>query len=168
MCVFEDPVIDTHNGWRASCNDRNPLGGCLPTHQHARWDAEVQRSAHPFNPGRPHPCLPVPPGERQRLLTVARLALHELQAGDADQALVDLAAVVDVVSELLHNYHVEDGRQAVLQAAGALESVLQGKGGHAAAVAACEPLVTLFDGLLRQVTLRRLHDAQDAASLAMS
>ena len=105
----------------------------------------------------------MPLAEQRRLVTVARLALHELQAG-ADQALVDLAAVVDVVSELLHNYHVEDGPQTALLAAGALESVQQGKGGHAAAVAACEPLVTLFDGLLRQVTLRRLHDAQDAAA----
>ena len=124
----------------------------------------MQRSAHPLNPGRPHPCWPVPLAEQRRLVTVARLALHELQAGDADQALVDLHAVVGVVSELLHRYHVEDGRQALLQAAGALESVRQGKGGHAAAVAACEPLVTLFDGLLRLVTLRRLHDAQDAAA----
>ena len=124
----------------------------------------MQRSAPPLNPGRPHPCLPVPLAERQRLTTVARLALHELQAGQAEQALIDLQAVVEVVAELLHNYHVEDGRQAVLQAAGALESALQGKGSHADAAAACEPLVTLFDGLLRQVTLRRLHDAQDAAA----
>jgi hypothetical protein len=68
------------------------------------------------------------------------------------------------VSELLHNYHVEDGRQAVLQAAGALESVLQGKGSPADAAAACEPLVEVFAGLLRVVTLKRLHDAQDAAT----
>ena len=115
-------------------------------------------------PTRCHPFLPVPLAEQRRLVTVARLALHELQAGDADQALVDLQAVVDVVSELLHRYHVEDGRQAVLQAAGALESAVQGKGSHADAAAACEPLVTLFEGLLRQVTLRRLHDAQDAAA----
>ena len=58
----------------------------------------------------------MPLAEQRRLVTVARLALHELRDGAADQALVDLAAVVDVVSELLHNYHVEDGRQAVLQA----------------------------------------------------
>lgn len=66
----------------------------------------MQRSAHPLNPVRPHPCLPVPRHERQRLVTVARLALHELQAGQAEQAMIDLQAVVDVVSELLHNYHV--------------------------------------------------------------
>ncbi len=124
----------------------------------------MQRSAHPLNPGRPHPCWPVPLAEQRRLVTVARLALHELQAGAADQALVDLQAVVEVVAALLQSYHVQDGQQAVLQAAGALESALQGKGSHAAAAAACEPLVTLFDGLLRVVTLRRLHDAQDAAA----
>ena len=124
----------------------------------------MQRSAHPFNPGRPHPCWPVPLDEQRRLVTVARLALHELQDGAADQALVDLAAVVDVVSELLHNYHVEDGPQTALQAAGALAGVEAGTTTTAAAAAACEPLVTLFDGLLRQVTLRRLHDAQDAAA----
>ena len=117
-----------------------------------------------MNPARPHPCLPVPLAERQRLTTVARLALHELQAGQAEQALIDLQAVVEVVAALLQSYHVQDGQQAVLQAAGALESALQGKGSHAAAAAACEPLVTLFDGLLRVVTLRRLHDAQDAAA----
>ena len=124
----------------------------------------MQRSAHPLNRGRPHPCLPVPLAEQRRLVTVARLALHELQAGDADQALVDLQAVVEVVAELLHRYHVEDGRQAVLQAAGALESAVQGKGSHADAAAACEPLIEVFAGLLRVVTLRRLHDAQDAAA----
>ena len=124
----------------------------------------MQRSAHPFNPGRPHPCWPVPLAEQRRLVTVARLALHELQAGQAEQALIDLEAVAGIVGELLSHYTAEDGRQAVLQAAGALESALQGKGSHADAAAACEPLVTLFDGLLRQVTLRRLHDAQDAAA----
>ena len=124
----------------------------------------MQRSAHPLNPGRPHPCWPVPLAEQRRLVTVARLALHELLTGDADQALVDLLAVGVVVAALLQSYHVEDGRQAVLQAAGALESAVQGEGSHAAAAAACEPLVTLFEGLLRQVTLRRLHDAQDAAA----
>ena len=124
----------------------------------------MQRSAHPLNPVRPHPCLPVPRHERQRLVTVARLALHELQAGQAEQAMIDLQAVVDVVSELLHNYHVEDGPQTALQAAGALESVQQGKGSHADAAAACGPLVEVFAGLLRVVTLRRLHDAQDAAA----
>lgn len=124
----------------------------------------MQRSAHPLNPVRPHPCLPVPRHERQRLVTVARLALHELQAGDAGQALVDLLAVGGVVAALLDHYTVEDGRQAVLQAAGALESVQQGKGSHADAAAACGPLVEVFAGLLRVVTLRRLHDAQDAAA----
>ena len=38
----------------------------------------MQRSAHPFNPGRPHPCWPVPLAEQRRLVTVARLALHGL------------------------------------------------------------------------------------------
>ncbi|MBK8104200.1 MAG: hypothetical protein IPK42_01090 [Betaproteobacteria bacterium] len=106
----------------------------------------------------------MPLAEQRRLVTVARLALHELQAGQAEQAMIDLQAVVDVVSELLHNYHVEDGPQTALQAAGALAGVEAGTTTTAAAAAACEPLVTLFDGLLRQVTLRRLHDAQDAAA----
>ncbi len=86
----------------------------------------MQRSAHPLNPGRPHPCWPVPLAEQRRLVTVARLALHELQAGQAEQAMIDLQAVVDVVSELLHNYHVEDGPQTALQAAGALAGVEAG------------------------------------------
>ena len=72
----------------------------------------MQRSAHPFNPGRPHPCWPVPLAEQRRLVTVARLALHELLTGDADQALVDLLAVGGVVAALLDHYTVEDGRLA--------------------------------------------------------
>jgi hypothetical protein len=138
----------------------------LPTSMRARTP-KMQVGAHLFIPGRPHPCWPVPLAEQRRLVTVARLALHELQAGDADQALVDLDAVVDVVSELLHNYHVEDAPQTVLQAAGAIESALQDRGSHADAAAACEPLIEVFAGLLCVVTLKRLHDAQDAASLAM-
>ncbi len=115
-----------------------------------------------------NPFLGVSRTEQQRLQTVANLALLELHDGHADQALVDLQAVVVVVRELLQSYHVEDGRQAVLQAAGALESVRQGKGSHADAAAVCAPLVEVFSDLLRVVTLKRLRAAQDAARRAVA
>lgn len=135
----------------------------------AREANEMQRGAHPFNPGRPHPCLPVPLDEQRRLLTVARLALYELQAGQADQALIDLRAVVAVCQVLLAgDRFTEDARRAAQEAAQAIESAQAGTTPPAAAIGPATAAVDLFEQLLRQATLRRLHDAQDAAAAAMA
>jgi hypothetical protein len=64
--------------------------------------------------------------------------------------------------------YAEDARQAVQQATAALESLPEGQGSHAAAAAACVPLIEVFEQLLRQVTLWRLHQAQDAVPAASS
>ena len=115
-----------------------------------------------------HPCLGVPRDEQQRLQTVANLALLELHDGQADQALVDLQAVVVVVSELLQSYHVEDAAGTCQEAAGALAGVAAGTTTTATAAAACRPLVETFETLLRVATLRRLRAAQDAARRAVA
>jgi hypothetical protein len=99
---------------------------------------------------------------------VGRLALAELHAGQADQALVDLRAVVVVVGELLQSYHVEDAAGTCQEAAGALAGVAAGTTTTATAAAACRPLVETFETLLRVATLRRLRAAQDAARRAVA
>jgi len=102
-------------------------------------------------------------------LTVAHGSLLELHAGHGDHALTDLQAAAAVTTLLLAggNFTVE-AQEAVKSAAGALESLRQGQGRHAAAAVACAPLVEVFEELLRQVTLRRLHVAQDAALEALA
>ncbi len=115
-----------------------------------------------------NPFLGVSRTEQQRLQTVANLALLELHAGQADQALVDLQAVVVVVRELLHSYHVQDAAGTCQEAAGALAGVAAGTTTTATAAAVCAPLVETFETLLRVATLRRLRAAQDAARRAVA
>jgi hypothetical protein len=105
----------------------------------------------------------VPRHEQIRLATVLRWSLLELHAGHGDQAVVDLQAAADVTTLLLAGNGAQEAQEAVKTAAAALESLREGQGSHAAAAAACEPLIEVFEQLLRQVTLRRLHAAQDAA-----
>lgn len=109
-----------------------------------------------------HPCLPVPHAEQRRLAAVAHLALIELRAGQAVQALADLRAMTIVVSELLRHYHAEDGARTCQEAAAALASVDAGTTTAAAAAAVCAPLVEVFVDLLCVCTLRRLEDAKAA------
>ena len=100
-------------------------------------------------------------------LTVAQWSLLKLHAGHGDQALVDLQAAATVATLLLAGGdYAEDAHQAVQQAVAALESLREGKGSHATAAVACVPLIEVFEQLLRQVTLRRLHAAQDAAAVS--
>ena len=103
---------------------------------------------------------------REHALTVAQWSLLELHAGHGDQAIVDLQAAATVATLLLAGGdYTAEAQEAVKSAAAALQSLRQGQGSHAAAAVACEPLIEVFETLLRQVTLRRLHLAQDAAAV---
>ena len=115
-----------------------------------------------------HPCLPVPLDDQKRLNLLARLSLEELRAGRAEQALVDLAAIVLVSRHLAaSDRFTEDARRAVEDAAQALQSVEAGTTSAEDAVDACGRLAGVFEQLLLVATGRRFQAAQAAAAQAL-
>lgn len=111
-----------------------------------------------------HPCLGVPRREQQRLSLVGRLALAELHAGQAGQALVDLQAVAQICRLLTAgDRFTDDARQAAQEARQAVESVWAGTTLPAAALGPGVAAVELLESVLPLVTWRRLEAAKVAA-----
>jgi hypothetical protein len=114
----------------------------------------------------PHPFLPVPLAERQRLSAGVLLALDDL-ADDPARGWLELFSAAVITDALLDSYEAADGRRAVQRALAALRGARQGRGTVESVRAACGPLVDTFEALIRVTTWRRLLAAQDAAKRAI-
>ena len=115
----------------------------------------------------PHPCLPVPRAERQRLTLAAHLALQALLAGEPQDAWLDLPAAAGVATELLAGREVDvDVLRAVERAAAALLDTAGLRTPTAEVKAACIAFVPCFEAILAAVTYRRLIAAQSVTRAA--
>jgi hypothetical protein len=95
---------------------------------------------------------------------VGRLALAELHAGQAGQALVDLQAVAQICRLLTAgDRFTDDARQAAQEAAQAIAAARAGTAPPSTAIAPAMAAVELLEAALPHVPWRRLAAAKAAA-----
>jgi hypothetical protein len=111
------------------------------------------------------PFWPVPRDEQQRMALVGHLALDALRTGQPAETWADLRAAALLCRHLMRgDGFTEDARQAVEDAATALESARVGTTLPAAAVGPAIELLAVYECLLAGTTHGALERAKAAAA----